>query len=249
LVSNFILQSTYKFVYDSPIKGSDFYILLDILFERNNYVGLKELPIRNELLITEGEDLTVKVPSAESMLGDKLTAFAPHTTGILLHDKNKRVMEIMKQMYDVSSLVDVCTDFDEVYRTYQNVLKSEIAYRGKDYTEQQCLEDTMNACICIASRGKCNPEDYTEYVRGIRDLRTHIFAEQYSPELAVIRAAKIIYLAACMMKEEDYVGVTDFRDFAGEKLTREDLIVLRTLRKGNPLAYAYVVKADQLLSK
>jgi len=246
---NQIVKKHYKFIYESPIKGSDFYILLDILFEKNNYTSLKELPIRNDLLITEGEDLSVKVPSAESMLGDKLTAFAPHTTGILLHDENKRVMEIMKQMYDVSSLVDACVDFEEAHRTYQNVLRAEIAYRGKDYTEQQCLEDTMDACICIASRGRYNSEEYTEYVRGIRDLRAHIFAEQYSPELALIRAAKIIYLAACMMKEENYTAVSDFRDFAGEKLMREDLRVLRTLRKGNPLAYAYVVKADQLLSR
>jgi len=246
---NQIVKKHYKFIYDSPIKGSDFYILLDILFEENNYATLREIAIRNELLITEGADLTVQVPGAESMLGDKLTAFAPHTTGILLHDKNKRVMEIMKQMYDVSSLVDICHDFEEVRRTYRKVQKAETAYRGEDYTEQQCLEDTMDACICIASRGKYNPEDYTEYVKGIRDLRSHIFAEQYSPELALPRAAKIIYLTACLMKEADYEEVFDFRGFAGEKLTLEKFHTLRTLRKGNPLAYAYVVKADQLLSK
>lgn len=56
-----------------------------------------------DMLLCEGEALKVTVPDIDSILGDKLTAFAPHTSGIPI-DVGKN-MEIMKQMYDISSLI------------------------------------------------------------------------------------------------------------------------------------------------
>ena len=244
---NKIAKRHYKFIYESPVHHDDLYILLDVLFEDCCYESVVVKEITNELLINEGECLTVNVPAAESMLGDKLTAFAPHTIGILLDAPNKRVMEIMKQMYDVSSLVDICFDFKEVHRTYSKILEAENSYRGTQYTERQCLEDTINASVCIASRGQYNPQDYSEYVRGIRNLRTHIFDEQYTPELAILRATKIIYLATCIIADEDYSPVGNFRKYLDERLETDRFLVLKNLRKGNPLAYAYVVKADRIL--
>ena len=52
----------FKFVYESPITKKEIYILLDILFEENNYKSLVEKEIGGELLITEGKNFTVKVP-------------------------------------------------------------------------------------------------------------------------------------------------------------------------------------------
>ena len=57
-------------------------ILLDVLTEDNNYHAVESLPIKSPFLLTEGPDVLVKVPCKADLLGDKLTAFAPHTTGI-----------------------------------------------------------------------------------------------------------------------------------------------------------------------
>ena len=38
-------------------------------------------------LVTAPEDIVVTIPTMECILGDKLTAFAPHTTGVLLGKK------------------------------------------------------------------------------------------------------------------------------------------------------------------
>lgn len=43
----------YQFIYDSPAFGDEFYILLDVLFEENNYSRLIKKPIDNALVITE----------------------------------------------------------------------------------------------------------------------------------------------------------------------------------------------------
>lgn len=99
---NNIVKRHFKFSYDSPINHKPFYILLDVLFEENHYAETVTKEIRNDLLLTGPEYLTVEIPSADCILGDKLTAFAPHTTGIPLNEGKD--MEVMKQLYDVISL-------------------------------------------------------------------------------------------------------------------------------------------------
>lgn len=77
-----IVKRHFKFTYVSPITGKDIYILLDVLFEENSYSSLIECNINNELLLTDDVNITVTVPKINCILGDKLTAFAPHTIGI-----------------------------------------------------------------------------------------------------------------------------------------------------------------------
>lgn len=112
---NGIVKRHFKFSYLSPTRKKPFYILLDILFEENHYSQLIEKPINNELLLTEGKIINVKMPSVDCILGDKLTAFAPHTTGIPFGTDKE--LEIMKQMYDVSCLIDVCASFDDICKS------------------------------------------------------------------------------------------------------------------------------------
>jgi hypothetical protein len=74
---------------------------LDILCDEHSYPELLELPVKTEWLLTDEEPIPVTVPSAESIAGDKLTAFAPTTTGIL-YGKGKEV-EIISCMMSISS--------------------------------------------------------------------------------------------------------------------------------------------------
>lgn len=134
---NNIEKRHFKFIYDSPINDRPFYILLDVLFENNHYSELVSKEIKNDLLLTEPDYLTVNLPSANCILADKLTAFAPHTTGIPLNIGKD--MEVMKQFYDVSSLLDVFTDFKQIGPTYEQIAEAEIAYRGIDSTTKDCF--------------------------------------------------------------------------------------------------------------
>ena len=243
---NNIEKRHFKFTYDSPINNRPFYILLDVLFEHNHYSELVSKEIRNDLLLTEPEYLMVSLPSANSILADKLTAFAPHTTGIPLNIGKD--MEVMKQFYDVSSLLDVFTDFKQIVPTYEQIALAEIAYRGIEKSTTDCLWDTFDTALCIASRGKVNKEEYPLYVKGIRDLRGHIYAENYSPEIAAGRATKVMYMAACLLTNTEFQAVEEYNEFLGMKITQEKLASLRYLRKANPEAYAYVVKTDELIS-
>jgi hypothetical protein len=242
---NNIEKRHFKFTYDSHIGGHELYILLDVLFEEHHYEKIVERQIKNDLLITEPEYLNVMLPSRSCVLGDKLTAFAPHTTGILLNQHKN--MEIMKQFYDVSSLLDEFEDFEDVRKTYFNVVASEIGYRGIEATAEDCLKDTYEAALCIASRGKLFSEDYPTYVKAIQDLRGHIYAENYSPEIAVGSVAKIVYAVSCLMNHQTYEKVEDYVEFAEKKIVHKDLQSLKYLKKANPLGYAYIIKADEIM--
>lgn len=235
----------FKFIYDSPVNGKELYILLDVLYEENHYERIVECEIQNDFLITEPEFLKIKAPSIECILGDKLTSFAPHTTGIPLGVGKD--MEVMKQLYDVSTLIDEMANLDEVKKTYQKIVQSEIAYRGIKVTSRDCLRDTIEAAFCIASRGKYHEEEYMLYVSGIRDLRGHIYSENYSPEIAVERAVKVMYIASCLLAEVPFERVMDYTEYMNEKFTQSELMPVKYLRKVNPEAYAYMIKVDRIL--
>lgn len=244
---NSIEKRHFKFTYDSPINGRPFYILLDVLFEENHYSELVSKEIRNDLLLTEPDYITVITPSVNCILADKLTAFAPHTIGIPLYVGKD--MEIMKQFYDICSLLEVFNDFWQIASTYERIASAEIAYRGIESSIADCLWDTFETALCLASRGKVMKEEYTLYVKGTRALRSHIFAENYSPEIAAIRAAKVMYMAVCLLAKHEFQAIEDYNLFADTKITHGKLVDLYYLRKASPEAYAYAVKTNDLLLK
>ena len=95
-----------KFFYEVsyPAGGKQDKILLDVLFEETHYVNVIEAPIQSRFLKQQGEPVMVKLPSKEDLLGDKLTAFAPHTTGIPFFKGDKNCsMEICKQLFDIAT--------------------------------------------------------------------------------------------------------------------------------------------------
>ena len=104
------------------------------------------------------------------------------------------------------------------------------------------------SAACIASRGTLSSEEYPLYVQGIRDLRGHIYAENYSPETAVGRATKVMYMAACLLKRQPYKKIEDPMEFSAQKFYTEDMKKLKYLRKVNLEAYGYAIKAEHLMN-
>lgn len=242
---NNIEKRHFKFTYNSPVRKGPLYILLDVLFEENRYERLITRPIENELLLTTGENLTVRLPSVDCILGDKLTAFAPHTTGIPL--RSDKDLEVIKQFYDVSTLIDEVESFEDVRRTYFAISEAELNYRGNETTSQQALEDTIQAAACIGSRGRIAPDDFPSYVRGTRDIVNHVYERGYTMEVATTMAPKVIYTAACLLTGHSFERIGDIDALKTESLTQEDMKAMKALRKTRTSAYGYLVLADRLL--
>lgn len=242
-----IVKRHFKFIYESPINKKSLNILLDVLFEKNYYQTTVEKNINMDMLICDEKILKVTIPTVDCLLADKLTAFAPHTIGIPI-GKNKD-MEVMKQMYDIITLIDVFEDINKVRSTYEIICKTEIEYRGINTTIQNCLIDTFEASLCIASRGKIGLEDYKYYLKGINELHDHIFIENYSAEIAAVRAPKIMYMCMCLLNKKEYEKNKEPDMYISKKIQNIELKYLSYLRKVDSLAYAYVIMTDELYSQ
>ena len=102
--------------------------MLDILFDENPYPVLEKVDIYTPLLSMEGQATLVSCPVVECLLGDKLTAFAPSTTGIL-YGLGKEI-EMAKQLFDIGELFDVASNVDLIRTTFERIAKKELTYRG-----------------------------------------------------------------------------------------------------------------------
>lgn len=89
----------YKFYYLSALSGKENFILLDVLREDIHYTKTMWLPVESDFLKSDGVPATAAVvPDFDNIIADKLTAFAPNTTGIPYVKKNSEMgMEIMIQ--------------------------------------------------------------------------------------------------------------------------------------------------------
>jgi len=241
---NNIEKVHYKFIYDSPVNKREFYILLDILFEENNYERLIQKDIKSEILLTEEPYIQVTLPTADCILGDKLTAFAPHTTGIRFgEDKD---LEVIKQMYDVACLFDAENNFEDVCKTYAKTVAAEIAYRGIEMAPEDALLDTIDSAACIVGRGKFGTE-YNLYSAVMKNLSNHIYDGRFSGEMAAVLACKVMYIAACVLKNKMPISIENPNDYLSENIGNTKYGKLSFIRKYNAEAFAYVVETVRLL--
>ncbi len=238
----------FRFTYNSPINDRDVTILLDVLFEEMQYETVKWHPIKNEFLITEGEDFSVLIPDAAGLLSDKLTAFAPHTTGISFGIGKE--LEIIKQLFDCGILFDVFDNYEELQSSYNRIAKTEIRYRNLHISPIDVLLDTINSCLCIASRGQYNEKEYVYYKDGILRIRNHIIGDKFNGEIAGSYACRILYLASCMITGQKY--------FSRIKTTSEPTSLSIELAKPRSFSYLhfvdnaafeYAAKASMLLNE
>ncbi|MFN0213598.1 MAG: nucleotidyl transferase AbiEii/AbiGii toxin family protein [Saprospiraceae bacterium] len=216
------------------------YILLDVIYQRQLPSWTEPKPIKHAWLKTQQPEVEVTVSTKEGLLGDKLTAFAPTTTGILY--TKKRPLEIIKQLYDIGTLFDVCQDLDAVRNTFEQVANQEIAYRALPIDSKAVLDDTFLAASILCDR---NEKDVNFQIlkTGITNIRPHIF-RRFILDDAVVAAAKAMYLT--ILLRQGFPKVPDRFERASEVLMWEipatDFNRYNRLKKTNPEAFFYLYK-------
>lgn len=246
-----IKKEHYKFFYIPLHKTNkeEEYVLLDILFEATNYTNLIQLPIQSSFTPIKKEPLMVVVPSLEDLLGDKLTAFAPNTTGIPYFKKEDSMsMEIIKQLYDIGNLFDVVTEVKTIKKTFNHFAKTELDYRSlSKLNEQDVLDDIYQTSLCIASKGMDGKGNFEELQYGIHRITNFIFSENYHLEKAVTHASKAAYIATILKYNENtiekYTTPALLKDWTiTEPLNNK----LNKLKKSNTEAFFYWYKIYNL---
>lgn len=240
-------KAHYKFFYTplhKTIKNEE-YVLLDILFEAVQYQKLENIKIQSSFVPEKEAPLTVKSPCLEDIIGDKLTAFAPNTTGIpYFKGEDSMSMEIIKQLYDIGNLADNVSDIETIKSTFKTFAATELSYRKLDnLTEQDVIVDIYQTALCIVTRGANGKGNFEELQKGIQRISRFVFSESYHLEKAITHASKAAYLATLIKEDaakiEKYNNPLQMKDWTiGEPMNTR----LNRLKKSNPEAFFYWYK-------
>lgn len=241
----------YKFFYISS-SGSEKHILIDVLFEDNPYPQTVERPITSPLLMSTGDPTKVTCPTLESLQGDKLTAFAPHTTGVQFN--KAKDLEIIKQLFDVATLFDYVIQVDgaisRVFEAHASVAARELQYRKLGtITPTDVLQDTFETSCMIGTFGKLGLlNEYKEILSGSSKLQAYVYSGTFSFPKTIVCAAKVACLAAAGIKK-----VTAIRCFDSSINPYARLIQNRSYNRLNkvgrigPEPYFYFCQALEIL--
>lgn len=206
-------KAHYAFSFDSVI--NDTYsgqILLDVLIDNSIYPELIEKPIQTKWIESESE-MTVSVPSVDSITGDKLTAFAPNTIGIPYFKRDQSfALEICKQLFDLGKLFDQINNIEIIAKSFQAFAEQEITYRRIkntcfDVTPDNALKDTIDTCLIITKREMNNEEpaksNFKQLRDGIRAFGTgYLMTGNFRIDDAVVAAARVAHLAVKILTDD-----------------------------------------------
>lgn len=248
--NNRVPKAHYKIFYTSVLDGKESYILLDILFEKSFYIDIIEKDINCKFIDYKEPARLIKMPSKDCILGDKLTAFAPNTTGIP-YGKNKE-LEIIKQLFDVANLFDNMQSIETVGETFKLIAQQELIYREMDgkYTYQDVLDDIFQTSRIIGGRGRIEKETFDLLLTGVKIIKDYIFTRNFILESAVNSAAKAAYLSLLIRHEisevERFDESIDLRKLEIEMLEYKKF---KSIMKFDPEAYFYWYKSVEIIEQ
>ena len=184
------------------------------MFEENHYPTLVEIPLETEWILQNDKPVSVTTPDINSILGDKLTAFAPNTTGVPYNAQKEK--EILKQLFDVGHLFDVLTNIHIVKKSFSETAKGEIQYKPDRKIEsvEHILHDIIDTALLIAKKDILKTEDekakFAEINTGINQFRHFVFVGKFDILEVQVASAKAAYLASVILTDKN--EITKFKE-------------------------------------
>lgn len=243
-------KAHYKFYYEPAHKTAqeEEYVLLDIVYQDTLYNNLLKNDIASSFVKQDGEAIKVTTPDIDNILGDKLTAFAPETTGIPYERGGRSMsMEIIKQLYDIGSIFEVCSNFKSTKEAFKEFALEQLKDREIDEDLSLVIDDIYDTALTICTRGKSGNAKYAELEEGIRKVNSFIFYENYHIEKAIKDASKAAYLATLIKFDK-----RDIQKFSAPQEVKDWVIEqpfntrLNKLKKSNPEAFFYWYRIYEL---
>lgn len=244
-----IEKEHYKLMFISSLNNQESHILLDVLKEDIHYQNVTKSPIDSTFVSQENNPVMVRLPDFNNILGDKLTAFAPNTTGIPYCKGNKEMgMEIVKQMYDIGCLCDKVDSPKIVSEVFVSFAETELLYRENKNSTEDVLDDIIETALSICLRQSMGKADFNILSKGIIQIKPFIFSESFHLEKAITHAAKAVYIASVIK-----YGVLHFShfskdiDMAGCIITEPMNTKLNKIKKSDPEAFFYLYKVSEMI--
>jgi predicted nucleotidyltransferase component of viral defense system len=239
-----IEKAHYKFYFQNLLKANDEeFVLLDILFEDIHYNNLVSTQIQSTFVTHEGEIKETTTPDFNNIMGDKLTAFAPNTTGIPYYKKEKPMgQEIIKQLYDIGNIFEKIDDVKVVNSVFSSFALVELQYRNMGEDVNLVLDDIIENCLSISLRQQIGNANFEVLLFGLKQITSYIFSETYHIEKATVHAARTAYLVALMQTETTIERYSNKIDMTIWQIEQPNNTKLNKLKKTNPEAFYYWFK-------
>lgn len=193
-----IPKAHYYFSFNSVIDKRETGIMLDVLFGENFYPKTKETEINNSFLKIEGEVSKIITPTINSLTGDKLTTFAPNTTGYQY--KKELELQIVKQLFDLSFLFDEINDYEEVFNAFEAKVKTLNTYPNNNWKSETILDDIFNSSLILSTSGALLQSDemykYEEFETGVSRISDFLIQRPFHIQTAIEAASKVALLSA-----------------------------------------------------
>jgi hypothetical protein len=244
----------FRVFYPSALEpGKRDHILLDVLFEKEEAPHCEPAVIATPFLTPERE-VRVMVPTVNALLGDKLTAFAPRTIGILHHARRRT--DIAKQLFDVAALFDAATDLRVAAEVYAKLHARQLAYRRANFTLADTLNDTIESGFIYSQlglRGAVDTEHGNFIHEGVNGLQNHLVNLPFRRDEARIAAGKAACVAAWILRRPGMplAELRFQRNRVGELRDQQigaPWTPLNRLKGANPEAFHYWLLARRILS-
>ncbi len=228
------------------------YILLGMVLEEPGYATVAR-PVATRFY-TSANPPDVRLPTINSILGDKLVALAPATTGIPwgLGKELSRA----KQLFDVGCLVDAADDPREMINAFICSVEQESRFAGTSYAVEAVVEDLVSFARLVSTldlKGAIE-DDHTREVRaGVKRLGSYLLGgERYThARAAKADAARAAFCAKLVQQDTaDRQLWETVRRVASTEVTRlpdileavaptGDFAFVRRLYRGAPEAAVY----------
>lgn len=244
-------------------------IQIDVIESESPYAQLVEQRVEAPFLEIE-EDVSVPMPSASCLLGDKLAAFAPSTIGYPYQPISRtgregepRPIKVLKHLFDLGVLAELGTNMTHTIRTYEKIFEEQLKFRGKAFEKQGiqisrdvALDDSQDAAFWAArvgGRRLPKGEAKLNFMQGgIRALRSHLFNEPFGPAETRLAAGCATLVAEIVRKESaDFdlpgtLGATLDNSYLGNTQLKHPWGDLNTIKGTNTKAYALWEIAQRL---
>ena len=115
--------------------------LLDVMGIKPHYATTK-VALRTSFFES---DVTITVPTAGALLGDKLSTIGPNTMGHQLVD-SRNGLEYAKHLYDIKNLQEEPFNFKDCKLAFQEAIEAQSKIRGKTFSVPECCDDLFFTC-------------------------------------------------------------------------------------------------------
>jgi hypothetical protein len=154
-------------------------------------------------------------------------------------------LKLSNNCFDVTLLIQICSDISITKKTFEKIAKEEILFRNLSIQPENIFEDIFQTALTLAKRDKniYEPEksQFLELQRGIKNIVNFLIKKNLKIEQAIASSAKIAWFTELMKQsgQSDFILYSIENDIDNLEIQNTNYNFLNRLKKTNKEAFYY----------